>query len=170
MAESRFCPVTYESGTHHHKFGIFRVGRCGNNFGLKRSKCWVGYFCLLDYELENQIDSSVFIEIVDKYNVPLASSFERKFTYNGGFAKQAFIPNALVDRKTHFTVNCWIKPVGSKDFELQALSCLETMEHLLFEGKHCHIINIIIFLKNKPRPLVQGILRKGPKHETFVPN
>ena len=137
MAESQFQPVRYESGNHNHNFGIFRVSRCGNNFGLKRSKYWVGYFCLLDYELDTEIDSSVFIEISDESKVPLASSFERKFTYNGGFAKQAFIPTALVTRKTQFTVNCWIKPYSENEFKLQALSCLETMEHLMFEGIYC---------------------------------
>ena len=66
-SESQFASVPFQNEEFKHKIGIFRTGKCGNNFGLtqKNSKKWIGYFCLLDYEVENEIESSVFIEICD---------------------------------------------------------------------------------------------------------
>ena len=70
IIESEITPIFIGEEEISHQVGIFKCSK--NKLGIKRSKHWIGYFCLIDCERQNAIQSSLFIELEDEFRVPLA--------------------------------------------------------------------------------------------------
>ena len=100
IIESEITPIFIGEEEISHQVGIFKCSK--SKLGIKRSKHWIGYFCIIDYERQNPIQSSLFIELEDEFKVPLAFLPGKCFK---GFAY--LIKNLLLKFYKHFKNNCY---------------------------------------------------------------